>query len=338
MREGLWDRARGIGILLVVYGHVLRGLVAAGLVPADSPLVISDFVIYTFHMPLFFLLAGMNAARGVTRDNFLKSKIPTIVYPYFLWSLLQGLVQMAAGGGNVNNPVTVTALLSIAWTPIFQFWFLSALFVCHILARITNVDPLRLGLLALCVYPLGVYLISSVPFFANPFAMLIFYAAGMYLDTHLKALVERLTNPSCMIVTVLGLGLSLYVAYRMGSYRAPSALCAAFLGILLVLQLSQLCRHGVLARWIELLGLCSMPIYLVHVFGTASVRVLLSKLGVQHVGVHLACGMIAGIVLPVIVLYVVYRLRKERWLGFSSGEPVFGRHPLPAAAPGVSIK
>lgn len=321
MREQLWDAARGIGILLVVYGHVLRGLVAAGLVPADSPLVFSDYVIYTFHMPLFFLLAGINAARGMSRDNFISSKIPTIVYPYFLWTFLQGGMQLAVGGA--NNPVTMEALLSILWAPVFQYWFLSAIFVCHLLARFFSTDPLRLALFAVAAYPAGIYLVTALPVLANPFSMLIFYVAGIYLAPHLKAIVVRLSGGASIAATVLGLGIAVYVASRMGGYRAPSAVCAAFLGILLVLQLSHLQAAPGLRRVFELLGLASMPIFLAHVFATAGARMLLMKLGVSNVPLHLAAGMLAGVAGPLALFYLAYRLRQERVLGFSSGAAVF---------------
>ncbi|MEY8214537.1 MAG: acyltransferase family protein, partial [Colwellia sp.] len=53
------DYAKAIGIFLVVYGHVSRGLVSAGLM-ADSTLYqYADSVIYSFHMPLFFFLSGL---------------------------------------------------------------------------------------------------------------------------------------------------------------------------------------------------------------------------------------------------------------------------------------
>jgi len=330
MREQLWDAARGIGILLVVYGHVLRGLVKAGLVPADSPLVFSDYAIYTFHMPLFFLLAGINAARGMSRENFITSKIPTIVYPYFLWTFLQAGMQMAVGGANA--PVSAPDLLSILWAPVFQFWFLSAIFVCHLLARLFSAEPLRLALFSLAAYPAGIYLVTALPVLANPFSMLIFYVAGIYMAPHLKGVVVRLSNGAGVATTMLALGIAIYVAYHMGGYRAPSSVCAAFLGILLVLQLSQLQAGSSLARVFELLGLASMPIFLAHVFATAGARILLVKLNVTSVPLHLAGGMLAGVVAPLALFYVVYRLRQERLFGFSSGAAVFAPAPASAAA------
>ena len=46
MRESWVDYAKGIGILLVVFGHVNRGLQAAGIIMPSK--------LYHFHMPLFF--------------------------------------------------------------------------------------------------------------------------------------------------------------------------------------------------------------------------------------------------------------------------------------------
>jgi len=85
------DSARGIGIILVVFGHALGGLI-------DSPFGINQntfrqmfFAIYTFHMPLFFLLSGLLVTKRLAKGQgpFLRALLPTIVWPYFLWSVIQ---------------------------------------------------------------------------------------------------------------------------------------------------------------------------------------------------------------------------------------------------------
>ncbi len=48
------DCAKGIGIFLVVYGHVARGISGSGLVPETFVFQWVDYLIYSFHMPLFF--------------------------------------------------------------------------------------------------------------------------------------------------------------------------------------------------------------------------------------------------------------------------------------------
>ena len=53
------DYAKAIGIILVVYGHVARGLIAAGLPMNQTWYTLVDSIIYSFHMPLFFFLSGL---------------------------------------------------------------------------------------------------------------------------------------------------------------------------------------------------------------------------------------------------------------------------------------
>ena len=62
---------------------------------------------------------------------FLRDKLHTIVWPYFLWSTAQGLVLVRLSGA-VNIPLTYGDLARILWAPISQFWFLYALMVCHL--------------------------------------------------------------------------------------------------------------------------------------------------------------------------------------------------------------
>jgi fucose 4-O-acetylase-like acetyltransferase len=53
------DYAKGMGIILVVYGHSARGLMSSGMIPSVSIFSVVDYTIYTFHMPLFFFLSVM---------------------------------------------------------------------------------------------------------------------------------------------------------------------------------------------------------------------------------------------------------------------------------------
>ncbi|WP_373565555.1 acyltransferase family protein, partial [Klebsiella pneumoniae] len=52
MREAWVDYAKGIGIILVVFGHVNRGLYSAGIQLSGSSYLLTDSIIYSFHMPL----------------------------------------------------------------------------------------------------------------------------------------------------------------------------------------------------------------------------------------------------------------------------------------------
>lgn len=333
MRERLWDCARGIGIILVVYGHTLRGLMDANMVVGMDGLVFSDYAIYTFHMPLFFILTGMNAVHGLSRPDFLKSKLLTIIYPYLLWSVIQGTIQLMMPG-KTNHPFTVQQLFSILWLPVFQFWFLHAIMQCHLFAWLITADRLKLGIFTLAAYPIGLYMTGPVSVVGNALSFFIFYAAGIFIRPYLKDIVVRMANPSGLLITAVALAIAVFVASRMGSYHAPSALSAAFLGSLLVLQLAYvLPKRGVLGL-IELLGQASMPIFLLHIFGTAGSRIFLLMLHVTNVGVHLVVGVMAGLLMPLVAFYLAYLARKEHWFGFGSGQQAFGRFGAPLSTSG----
>jgi fucose 4-O-acetylase-like acetyltransferase len=325
MREGLWDRARGLGIILVVYGHVLRGLMSVGLVPESHPLVLSDFAVYTFHMPLFFLLAGMNAQHSLAKGNFLKSKFFSIIYPYLLWSLLQGSIQYSLAG-TTNHGASLKELMAIPWRPMSQFWFLYAIFLCHVFAWITRGDSVRIGIFALVAYPVGIYTTGSIGILSNALMFFPFYALGGFLQPYLKNMVVRMSNSEGVAATVIGLGVTIFVAAKLGGYFAPTALCSAFLGILLLLQLSYLLPENSFGRAIEMLGKASMPIYLMHILGTAGVRIAMLKLHITSLPIHLVVGVAVGLVFPLLAYYVIYRFGAERWFGMGGRATIFSQN------------
>ena len=133
----LWvDHAKALGIVLVVYGHVLRGLHSAGIPMPETFYRLSDSIVYSFHMPLFFFLAGLFfqqsfAAKGARGLVF--SKLDSIFYPYVLWSILQGLIE-AILADYTNGAVTYAEVFALLWAPRAQFWFLYALLLCFLLA------------------------------------------------------------------------------------------------------------------------------------------------------------------------------------------------------------
>lgn len=123
------DAAKGIGIILVVVGHIDRGLAHADLIEWTPAFQFLDRWIYTFHMPLFFFLSGMFLVRSANKSYllFFTEKLRTIAYPYFLWSAIT-IVLKAALGNIANRPRAIDDILLIFYSPIEQFWFLYVLF------------------------------------------------------------------------------------------------------------------------------------------------------------------------------------------------------------------
>lgn len=69
-RDNTFDIIKGIGILLVIIGHLAHGY--GVLIP----------IIYTFHMPLFFIVSGyFYKEKGVI--ELLKRDFRLLIVPYF---------------------------------------------------------------------------------------------------------------------------------------------------------------------------------------------------------------------------------------------------------------
>jgi len=322
VRERLWDFARGIGILLVVYGHVLRGMNSAGIVSNDHWIMVSDFAIYTFHMPLFFLLAGLNTGKGLVKDVFLRSKLTTIAYPYFLWSLVQGFVQVAMAGSTNNSFRLSDLATAILYKPFGQFWFLYALFLCHIFVVLTTINRLRVIVFALVAYAVGIYFDWGI--LSKTLSFFIFYAAGILLSTHLKTIVERFSDPLAIIICIIGTGIAIFFAKQFGHFDDPTALIAAFIGIFLILQLSAIVMRSN-TIYIELLGLASMPIYLMHILAGSGIRIVLLKLNITNMYIHLGIGFSFGVLAPLTFYYLICLIKKELFFGFPKGSLAFKR-------------
>ena len=81
-------------------------------------------------MPLFFFLSGLffDSLQKRGRGGLIINKVDTIVYPFIVWSLLQGLFEVVLSN-YTNGQVTLTEVFSLLWMPRAQFWFLYALFL-----------------------------------------------------------------------------------------------------------------------------------------------------------------------------------------------------------------
>ncbi len=78
------DIGKGVGIVLVSFGHIRNGNGESVWLPAlNTPI---NFI-YLFHMPLFFFLGGLTFSSRRAFPVFLKIKAKTLLIPYYVFSL-----------------------------------------------------------------------------------------------------------------------------------------------------------------------------------------------------------------------------------------------------------
>jgi fucose 4-O-acetylase-like acetyltransferase len=315
-RQAWIDVARGIGVILVVYGHVLGGLVGAGLFPAGPGARWMNFGLYTFHMPLFFLLAGLNVPHSLQRGAgpFLTSKLWTLAYPYLLWSLIQGSIILVAAH-DVNTPVTVGDLLAIPYRPMAQFWFLYALLICHLLAA--ALLPNRMRLLA-CVAAAGFLAFQFVPARSGlPLTLhhLPLYVAGIWASSAIVAWrVPGRWPVAALIWGAFAVAVALAGPVSGFDEQALVAVPACVLGIAGVVWVSKLVNGG----WLAVVGRQSMTIYVLHILAAAGTRIVLVHLHVAPQPVlYLVAGTVVGVGLPMAAHVVMSRIGLLPLLGLA---------------------
>jgi len=331
------DAAKGVGIVLVVYGHAYNGIVAAGLLPSSGLLNQIYYGIYTFHMPLFFLLAGITAERTFQAGvhSFLWTRFIALAAPYFLWSIIQGAIQFAVAD-QLNHGFTGDSLLSIAWRPIGHFWFLYALLICHVLAALARMKSHWLIILAIVGLALREFV--TTPLLANVCYQFAFYATGIVLAEPLKRWQPKISTSgvgelSAVIVVFLGAA-AINAWFNGFNYYALLAIPAAALGTLAVIWIAKLLQ-GPAAELASRLGRLSLSIYVMHVLAVAGCRIVLLKIGLFNNPYFLlfVCTMV-GIIVPIIAHSILQRF--GLLVAFGLAPPHRGGLPLASRKGGVT--
>lgn len=153
-RVGWIDIAKGIAILLVLWGHAMREPMRLESAALDC----SYRVIYTFHMAFFFWLSGyvyqMTNGRvsQISMRNFVQKKLKTQFFPWAIYSMFcyiafaaalhvpsfSRILQSAGYQGGVSLPFFMLRCLQGNNLYAFHLWFIYTLFLISILVAVID--------------------------------------------------------------------------------------------------------------------------------------------------------------------------------------------------------
>lgn len=305
------DLSKGLGIILVVYGHVARGLNSAGL--GFDNFRQMDNAIYAFHMPLFFLLSGYfflkSSKKGIRQ--YVKSKISTILYPYLVWSLIQILIQFFAS--NYTNGEIVFNDVFTFFLPRGQFWFLLALFFISIINIVLYNIMGRIGILISSFISLIYYIIGpEIKILDDTIANLLFFNLGIYLYENpflMKVFIQKRISFFFNAILFFTLELLLF------NTKVESNifnLIIAISGSLFIVQFFSI--KNIKFNHLKEIGNQSMIIYILHILVASGSRIILVKmLKVDNVLFHIVVGTLLGVYVP-FVLFKTGILQKISFL------------------------
>ena len=304
------DAAKGIGIFLVVFGHSLGGMIDSGMLSSSGGSAFIVRCIYIFHMPLFFFLAGMFVPRSAHRrfhDYFL-NKASVIVYPYLLWSILEGSIQYFASR-YTNYHLAIIDLTKIIYQPIDQFWFLYTIFLMYMtywLASYRQISSDMFLIFALLLYALEAFGLNIVRWdvFHSFCSFLIYFALGAKAgETSIFTDLRMLNRTRFSGLAISGY-VSIVVATAMNVSDFPFlhavlAVAGTVTTIALAMVLSS---SSIWSSFIRILGVYSLEIYVSHTIFSAGARIAMRKaLGYSGPLLHVLVETTVGIGIPLLL-------------------------------------
>lgn len=273
------DVAKGIAILSVVVGHTFS---------AYDPGSFLNKFIYSFHMPLFFILSGY-FFKSQEFKPALNKKVKHLLMPYVIINLVRCLNAFFQYGfsqkiltdyffpalyGNGSTPKAALCLVDVKI--VGMTWFLAAMFVCQVLYLILDEVSKKYGTpmwpMVILLALVGIELNDKIwfPFSIQP-AMggLVFFHTGRLMREKkiLEEDIKEVPKGALVLGFLLWMAAVFYESLGMhaNSYKGVGAVIGAVCATYFIVQLSKfLYRVPYLGIFLNWCGRNSVYIYCFH--------------------------------------------------------------------------
>ncbi len=309
--------ARGIGILLVVLGHAMK---QTGV--TNSVVSVLDQVIYSFHMPLFFVLSGfvsvkiLRYSKVEERVGYIKNRAVRLLIPYFVIGILyMPLKYFLSRFARNSYDFSSAWMLIFGENPNTTMWFLYTLFWVSVITVVFVRKRILLPVLASSA------VLSALAFYFDwgiriP-EYLFFFILGIYLREHYESFLKLEKNNlyiTAMALLFLGGNVLLYFSLNIAGFVtsvAGTALC-----VLLSTYMNGRGKGGTYSL-LSNLGGSSMDIYILSDPIQTVIRLIFwNILHVPNVLVIIVCFLFGVGGSAVLARYIIRRFRIFRILLF----------------------
>lgn len=272
------DNLKALGIILIVYGHVqISGVLTR--------------YIYSFHVPLFFFISGylFNSKKYTDFRLFLKTKIKSLLVPYFVFSLISYVIwfiniMLKSHFINDNSRIDIyKPIIGIFYSNGINgwlehnvaLWFLTCLFITELLfylfIRVINKDNQLLIILIISAfigYVDSILMPIRLPWSIDiAFTSVVFYGIG-YLIRKKEVLENAKINQN--IALSISIFSSIIFSLLNGSVNMNNNFynnilfyyISAFSGIFALLIISKKIKNIKLIRY---LGQKSLNVMVIHI-------------------------------------------------------------------------
>ncbi|MDQ8195594.1 acyltransferase family protein [Coraliomargarita sp. SDUM461004] len=134
MRNQFVDGLKGVGILLVVVGHVLQAIYGSAADALNNTVYVA---IYSFHMPLFALLSGYFAKKSFETHEYMElifSRSFRLLIPFLVWAVILYFLHKMLIGEYYKVVLAPLAAIKAIIYPVHALWYLWVLLCLHVCA------------------------------------------------------------------------------------------------------------------------------------------------------------------------------------------------------------
>lgn len=269
------DVAKGIGIILIVLGHII----------ANSPcgqysLLYS--VIYFFHVPLFFILAGVFANKEERICDTVVRKFIRLYVPFLIANVCGMLIHIIVSHGYgdiISPPMEIKRLFLILMGAdtadyVGPTWFLSVLFrimiIWKLATKLSNKSDEIVMLVSFVSLFVG-FIVPNIFFIPQTLVCLFFFSVGFYFRNFIVgwSFSNRLSlsffiiGISCLIVLAL---LEVKIDFLQCKWANPLLLVfASLVGSFSIVSLSySISKMAVLKNVLSYIGRNTIIILVLH--------------------------------------------------------------------------
>lgn len=346
-------------MLLVFYGH----LGGAGDNPWFPDLTGSIWIVYLFHMPLFFMLSGLTFNPNKDFRTFFVSRFKRLVIPYFFFSIyalgkillliIAPSVVKGFHAGAMGTPLSEIGNILLGntnglWFFLALFWGELALYGVHKLTKQSTHRHLMLAIISVisgviwfAMSFLGIY--RYIPFqLLHATEAVAFVGLGWLLSHRIKMLRKQETlymlAGSTVTFIVFGVISRHTETHGVGGQLILAALpylCAAVFGSLMTIAIARLLPSW---RWLTYIGRNTMIFYGLNGLSMAIARKLVFMLvPVSMVAEYIALQIIIGILVITVACLICTAatpiLNRWCWWGIGTSNPCALRLSAQRAAP-----
>ncbi len=315
-RETWLDGLKGFAILLVVLGHVLSGYLDAWTYPeAFTGFYHVRNWIYSFHMPLFFIISGYTFTLAYYREGKLRKsgffrQMLNLFWMYVLFCLLQWWVKLLVPD-LVNQAYTEETIRNMFREPLGNYWYIYVLFLFYgvaALVRLPGWHPMW-GLLLGGISVLAAW--GTLEADALTLYRFLYHLSFFFLGTVLCRHREVLKNQKIagLCAMFLADAFLLYVFLRArnwyGNWKFMIALATSLVMLYQFFNVRRLAEFPLF----RLCGKYSLEIYLLHTFFTAGLRTLIPLWGITAPWVSVGLNFVISTGLSLLIAYLAGKTR-----------------------------